>query len=75
MILHFTGMEAHTDPASILVLLLIGGCRNRKHNPHPSFTIMWRGDADLQIRAVACATVNTVYHLVERPPPMRMPQV
>ena len=63
-------LPEHADLASaVLLVALMGGYRSRKHDPPPGFEILWRGYADLQIWAVAYEAFNTVYDLVERPPP------
>ena len=60
----------HTDLASaILMVALMGGYMNRKSDPPPGHTIMWRGYASLQMRAIAYEELETFYDLVERPPP------
>ena len=63
------GLAEHTDLASAVVLVAImGGYMNRKHDPPPGHTVMWRGYASLQIRAIACEEL-AFYDRVERPPP------
>ena len=63
------GLPEHTDLASAVRLVaLMGGYRNRKHDPPPGFEIMWRGYTTLLIWAVA-RQAFTIYDMVERPPP------
>ena len=45
-----------------------GGSMNRKHDPPPGHTIMWRGYASLQMRAIAYEEL-TYYERIARPPP------
>lgn len=60
----------HTDLASALLMVaLMGGYMNRKSDPPPGHTIMWRGYASLQTRAITYEEFETFYDLVERPPP------
>ncbi len=62
-------LTAHTDLASAIVLVaMMGGYMNRKHDPPPGHTILWRGYARLQMRAIAYEEL-TFYDRVERPPP------
>ena len=64
------GLTVPTDLASaILTVAMMGGYMNRKHDPPPGHTIMWRGYANLQMRAVAYEELGGFYDLVERPPP------
>ena len=62
-------LPEHTDLASaVLRVALMGGYRNRKHDPPPGPEIMWRGYSSLQIGAIAYQAFGAVYDLVERPP-------
>ena len=64
------GLEEHTDLVSaILMVAIMGGYMNRKSDPPPGHTIMWRGYARLQMRAIAFEELGKFYDLVERPPP------
>ena len=64
------GLVEHTDLASaILMVALMGGYMNRKHDPPPGHTIMWRGHAGLQMRAVFYEEITKFYEFAERPPP------
>ena len=63
------GLAEHTDLVSaILMMAIMGGYMNRKHDPPPGHTIMWRGYASLQMRAIAYEEL-TFYERVARPPP------
>ncbi len=63
------GLAEHTDLVSaILMVAIMGGYMNRKHDPPPGYTIMWRGYASLQMRAIAYEEL-TFYERVARPPP------
>ena len=43
----------HTDLASaVLLVAMMGGYRNRTHDPPPGHEIMWRGYTGLQMRAI-----------------------
>lgn len=53
---------------AILMVALMGGYMNRKHDPPPGHTIMWRGYARLQMRAVAYEELEAL-DMVARPPP------
>ena len=65
-------LAEHTDLASaILLVALMGGYMNRKHDPPPGHTILWRGYASLQILAIAYEEMKTLYDLVARPPHSR----
>ena len=55
--------------SAILLVAMMGGYMNRKHDPPPGSTVMWRGYGRLQIRAIAYEELGTLYDLVERPPP------
>ncbi len=55
--------------SAILLVAMMGGYMNRKHDPPPGHTVMWRGYGRLQIRAVAYEELGAFYDLVERPPP------
>ena len=64
------GLAEHTDLVSaILMVAIMGGYMNRKHDPPPGHTIMWRGYSSLQMRAIAYEELGAIYDLVERPPP------
>ncbi len=56
-------------PSAILLVAMMGGYMNRKHDPPPGHTIMWRGYANLQMRAIAYEELGGFFDLVERPPP------
>ncbi len=59
-----------TDRASgVMLVAMMGGYMNRKHDPPPGHDIMWRGYASLQVRAIAYEGLGAIYDLVERPPP------
>ena len=59
-----------TDLASaILLVALMGGYMNRKHDPPPGYQIMWRGYAALRMRAIMLEELGAIYDLVERQPP------
>ena len=63
------GLAEHTDLASaILMVALMGGYTNRKSDPPPGHEIMWRGYANLQMRAIAYEEL-TYYDRLKRPPP------
>ena len=63
------GLKEHTDLASaILMVAIMGGYMNRKSDPPPGHTIMWRGYARLQMRAIVYEELNYVDRLT-RPPP------
>ena len=63
-------LPEHTNLTSaVLLVAMMGGYRNRKHDPPPGHEIMWRGYASLQIWAIAYQAFGAVYDLVERPPP------
>ena len=63
------GLAEHTDLASaILMVAIMGGYMNRKSDPPPGHSIMWRGYARLQMRAIAYEEL-TFYDRLERPPP------
>ena len=55
--------------SAILLVARMGGYMNRKHDPPPGHTVVWRGYGRLQIRAVAYEELGAFYDLVERPPP------
>jgi len=55
--------------SAILLVAIMGGYMNRKHDPPPGHEIMWRGYARLQMRAIAYEELGAIYDLVERPPP------
>ena len=64
------GLAEHTDLMSAIVMVAImGGYMNRKSDPPPGHTIMWRGYSRLQMRAIAYEELGTFYDLVARPPP------
>ena len=63
------GLSKHTDLVSaILMVAMMGGYMNRKSDPPPGHTIMWRGYSSLQMRAIAYEEL-TFYERVARPPP------
>ena len=63
------GVDSQTDLRSaILLVAMMGGYMNRKHDPPPGHTIMWRGYASLQMRAMAYEEL-AYCDLVVRPPP------
>ena len=63
-------LPEQTDLVSaVLLVAMMGGYRNRKHDPPPGHEIMWRGYTGLQIWAVAYEAFGTLYDMVERPPP------
>jgi len=55
--------------SGILLVAIMGGYMNRKHDPLPGHEIMWRGYARLQMRAIAYEELGAIYDLVESPPP------
>ena len=55
--------------SAVLLVAMMGGYRNRKHDRPPGHAIMWRGYTSLQIWAIAYQAFGAVYDLVERPPP------
>ncbi len=55
--------------SGILLMAMMGGYMNRKHDPPPGHEIMWRGYASLQMRAIAYEELGAIYDLVERQPP------
>jgi len=57
--------------SAILLVAIMGGYRNRKHDPPPGHEIMWRGYSRLQMRAIAYEELGAIYDWVERPPPER----
>ena len=63
------GLSKHTGLVSaILMVAMMGGYMNRKSDPPPGHTIMWRGYSSLQMRAIAYEEL-TFYERVARPPP------
>ena len=43
----------HTDLASaVLLMAMMGGYRNQKHDPSPGCEIIWRGYTDMQMRVI-----------------------
>ena len=56
-------------PSAIKLVALMGGYMDRKHDPPPGYTVMWRGYARLQLRAIAYQEIDRFYDLVERSPP------
>ncbi len=53
--------------SAILLVAMMGGYINRKHDPPPGPAILWRGYANLRTRAAAYEEMTTLYDLVERP--------
>jgi len=59
----------YTDLASaVLLMAMMGGYRNRKHDPPPGHEIMWRGYTGLQMRALTIEEW-AFCDLVQRPRP------
>ncbi len=51
---------------AILMVALMGGYMNRIHDPPPGREIMWRGCAQLQMRAITYEELTSASDLVER---------
>ena len=63
-------VPVHTDLTSaVLIVAMMGGYMNRKLDPPPGYTLLWRGYANLKIRTVAYEELGAFFDLVERPPP------
>ncbi len=48
------------------MVALMGGYMNRIHDPPPGREIMWRGCAQLQMRAITYEELTSASDLVER---------
>ena len=66
-------MELTDLSSAILLVAMMGGYMNRKQDPPPGHTVLWRGYGSLQIRANAYEEIDRFYDLVERPPPPTPP--
>ena len=66
-------MELTDLSSAILLVAMMGGYMNRKQDPPPRHTVLWRGYGNLQIGAIAYEEIGTFYDLVERPPPPGTP--
>ncbi|MDE2731426.1 MAG: IS4 family transposase, partial [Bacteroidota bacterium] len=57
----------HTDLASaVLLMAMMGGYRNQKHDPPPGYEIIWKGYTALQMRAITIEEWASC-DLVQRP--------
>ena len=67
-------LPEHTDLASsVLMVALMGGYMNRKHDPPPGYTIMWRGYANLKMRVIAYEELGAFSILWSVLPPRSVP--